>query len=64
MVSGQERRKRARSKLTAGNVSREAQRRVDKRVIEIMARRDAAARRDSRSDQALAGDEHSPAFRH
>jgi hypothetical protein len=50
--------------LTAGNVSREAQRRVDKRVMEIMARRDAAARRDSRSDQALAERERSPAFRH
>ena len=47
-----------------GNVSRDAQRRVDQRVMEIMARRDAAARRDSRSDQALVGDEHSPAFRH
>ena len=62
MVSGRERRKHARSKLTAGTVSRQAQRRVDKRVIEIMARRDAAARRDSRWDQALSGDEHSPAF--
>ena len=37
MVSGQERTKRARLKLTAGNLSREAQRRVDRRVIEIMA---------------------------
>jgi hypothetical protein len=64
MVSGQVRRKHARTKLTAGNVSREAQRRVDQRVMEIMARRDAAARRDSRSDQALAERERSPAFRH
>jgi hypothetical protein len=46
-----------------GTVSREAQRRVDKRVIEIMARRDAAARRDCRQDQARAESERSPAFR-
>jgi hypothetical protein len=34
-------------------VSRYAQQRVDKRVMEIMARRDAAERLDSPSDQAL-----------
>jgi hypothetical protein len=34
-------------------VSRYAQQRVDKRVMEIMARRDAAVHRDSPSDQAL-----------
>jgi hypothetical protein len=49
MSSGPERRKRRRSELTAGTVSREAQRRVDERVRAIMARRDAAARRDSPS---------------
>ena len=53
MTSGQERRKHARSAQTAGYVSRYAQQRVDKRVIEIMSRRDAAERRDSPSDQAL-----------
>jgi hypothetical protein len=46
MTSGQERRKHARSAQTAGYVSRYAQQRVDKRVIEIMSRRDAAERRD------------------
>ena len=53
MVSDMERRKRARSKHPAGSVSRHAQRRVDERVREIMARRDAAAaqRRDSHSGQ-------------
>jgi hypothetical protein len=53
MVSVIERRKRARSKQPAGSVSRHAQQRVDERVMEVMARRDAAAaqRRDSRSDQ-------------
>ena len=53
MASLQERRKHARSEQTGGNVSRYAQQRVDKRVIEIMSRRDAAERRDSPSDQAL-----------
>ena len=53
MVSGQERRKHARSKQRVGTVSRFAQRRVDKRVMEIMSRRDASARLDSRSDQEL-----------
>jgi hypothetical protein len=52
--SGQERRKHARSKQPAGTVSRYAQQRVDTRVIEIMARRDAAERRDSRADYVLA----------
>jgi hypothetical protein len=45
-----ERRKQRRAK-TPGRVSRQAQQRVDKRVIEIMARRDAAAR----SDRAVTG---------
>jgi hypothetical protein len=49
----QERRKHARSEQTGGYVSRYAQQRVDKRVIEIMARRDAVVHRDSPSDQAL-----------
>jgi hypothetical protein len=52
--SGQERRKRVRSKPRAGTVSRYAQQRVDERVIEIMARRDAAERRDSRFAHELA----------
>jgi len=50
-----ERRKRARSTQPAGSVSRHAQQRVDKRVMEVMARRDAdaaaAQRRDVLSDQ-------------
>ena len=46
MASGQDRRKHARSEQKAGNVSRYAQQRVDRRVIEIMARRDAVARRE------------------
>jgi hypothetical protein len=45
--SGHERRKQPRAQRTGGNVSRYAQRRVDMRVMEIMSRRDAAARRDS-----------------
>jgi hypothetical protein len=53
MISGQERRKHARSEQPVGAVSRFAQRRVDKRVMEIMSRRDASARLDSRSDQEL-----------
>jgi hypothetical protein len=53
MASGQERRKHARSEQTVGHVSRYAQQRVDKRVMEIMSRRDAAVRQDSPSDQAL-----------
>ena len=55
MISGQERRKHARSEQPVGTVSRFAQRRVDKRVMEIMSRRDASARLDSRSDQELPG---------
>jgi hypothetical protein len=53
MVSDMARRKRARSKHPAGGVSRDAQQRVNERVREIMARRDAAAaqRRDSHSYQ-------------
>jgi hypothetical protein len=53
MASITERRKHARSKHPAGSVSRQAQQRVNERVREIMARRDAAAaqRRDSHSDQ-------------
>ena len=54
MASGQERRKHARSEQTVGYVSRYAQQRVDKRVMEIMSRRDAAERRDSRSHHASA----------
>jgi hypothetical protein len=52
MASVMERRKHARSKHPAGSVSRDAQQRVDERVRDVMARRDAAAqRRDSHSDQ-------------
>ena len=52
MVSVIERRKLARSKHPAGSVSRHAQQRVDERVMDVMARRDAAAqRRDAHSDQ-------------
>jgi hypothetical protein len=53
MTLGQERRKHARSEQTVGYVAHDAQQRVDKRVIEIMSRRDAAARENSRLDQAL-----------
>ena len=52
MAFRQERRKHARSEQTRGYVSRDAQQRVDKRVMEIMSRRDAAGRGDSPSDQA------------
>ena len=53
MASVTERRKHGRSKHAAGSVSRQAQQRVNERVREIMARRDAAGaqRRDSHSDQ-------------
>jgi hypothetical protein len=53
MASVIERRKHARSKHPAGSVSRHAQQRVDERVMDVMARRDAAAaqRRDSHADQ-------------
>jgi hypothetical protein len=47
MASGQERRKHARSWNRTGNVSRYAQQRVDRRVMEVMAHRDAAAHRES-----------------
>jgi hypothetical protein len=50
---GPERRKQPRAQRTGGNVSRHAQQRVDKRVVEIMSRRDAAARRDPHSHQPL-----------
>jgi hypothetical protein len=54
MVSVIERRKLARSKDPAGTVSRYAQQRVDERVRDVMARRDAAAqRRDSHADQPV-----------
>ena len=53
MTSDQERRKHARSEQTVGFVSHKAQQRVNKRVMEIMSRRDAAVRENSRSDQAL-----------
>ena len=52
MTSSQERRRHARSEQTVGYVPHYAQQRVDKRVIEIMSRRDAAAHQNSRSDQA------------
>ena len=51
--SGHERRKQPRAERTGGNVSRYAQQRVDMRVMAIMSRRDAAARRDSHSYQPL-----------
>ena len=53
MASVMERRMHARSKHPAGSVPRHAQQRVDERVMDIMARRDAAAaqRRDSHSDR-------------
>jgi len=53
MVSVRERRKHARSKHPAGSVSRHAQQRVDARVRDVMARRDAAAaqRRVSHADK-------------
>jgi hypothetical protein len=53
MVSGMDRRKRARAQHPAGSVPRQAQQRVDERVMDIMARRDGAVaqRRDSHSDQ-------------
>ena len=54
MVSVIERRKLARSKDPAGSVSRHAQQRVDERVRDVMARRDAAnQRRDSHADQPV-----------
>jgi hypothetical protein len=51
--SGDERRKQPRGERTGGNVSRYAQQRVDIRVMAIMSRRDAAARRDWHSHQPL-----------
>ena len=51
--SGHDRRKQPRAERTGGNVSRYAQQRVDMRVMAIMSRRDAAARRDSNSHQSL-----------
>lgn len=53
MASAMERRKHARSEHPAGSVSRHAQQRVDERVRDVMARREAAAaqRGDSHSDQ-------------
>jgi hypothetical protein len=55
MASMIERRKHARSTHPAGSVSRHAQQRVDERVMDVMARRDAAAaqRRDAHADQPL-----------
>jgi hypothetical protein len=52
MATGQERRKLARLEHMVGNLSRDAQERVDKRVMEIMSRRDDAERPPLRSDQA------------
>jgi hypothetical protein len=43
MASVIERRKHARSKQPAGSVSRQAQQRVNERVMDVMARRDDAA---------------------
>ena len=54
MTSSQERRKHARSGQRVGYVSHGAQQRVDKRVMEIMSRRDATVRENARSDQAFA----------
>jgi hypothetical protein len=53
MASVTERRKHARSRHPAGSVSRYAQQRVNQRVRDVMARRDAAAaqRRDAHSAQ-------------
>ncbi len=51
MVSVTERRKHARSKHPKGSVSRHAQRRVDERVSDVMARRDAAATSDATHTQ-------------
>jgi hypothetical protein len=53
MASVTERRKHARSRHPAGSVSRYAQQRVNERVRDVMARRDAAAaqRRESHADQ-------------
>ena len=53
MASVMERRMHSRSKHPAGSVPRHAQQRVDERVMDIMARRDAAAaqRRDSHSNR-------------
>jgi len=53
MTSYEERRKHARLERTVGYVSHDAQQRVDKRVMDVMSRRDAAARQNSPSDQAL-----------
>lgn len=55
MASGQERRKHARSSNRTGNVSRYAQQRVDRRVMEVMAHRDAAARREFASRSSVGG---------
>jgi hypothetical protein len=51
MASSEERKRRIRSRLSAGNVPRAAEQRVRKRVMEIMARR-AAANRESPVDRA------------
>ena len=51
MVSVRERRKHARSKHPKGSVSRHAQQRVDERVRDVMARRDAAATSDATHTQ-------------
>jgi len=52
MVFDMERRKHARSKQPAGTCRVTPQQRVDERVIDVMARRD-AQRRESHSDQVL-----------
>ena len=51
MTSVIERRKHARSKHPAGSVSRHAQQRVDARVRDVMARRDAATASDATHTQ-------------
>ena len=54
MTSSQERRQHVRSGQTVGYVPHYAQQRVDKRVMQIMSRRDAAVRQNFRLDQAFA----------
>jgi hypothetical protein len=53
MASGHERGKQERPQPTVGYVSRHAQQRVDKRVMEIMSRRDGRLRREPPSAQAM-----------
>jgi hypothetical protein len=55
MAEVQERRKHARSVQAVGTTSHHAQGRVDARVMEIMARRDAAERRASHAGAPAGG---------